>query len=50
MSIFPIRKKDLFRKQMSLSLRDYKNPKTLKRKLRTISLKLILSNIVGALF
>ena len=40
----------MFHKQRSLSLRDYKNPKSLKKKVCTISLKLILSNIVGALF
>ena len=40
----------MFRKQRSLSLHDYKNPKTLKKKVFTISLKLILSTIVGAFF
>ena len=33
----------MFHKQRSLALRDYKNPKTLKKKVRTISLKLKLS-------
>ena len=49
MSIFPIRKRLVPQAKKSSSTR-YKNPKTLKKKVRTISLKLILSNIVGALF
>ena len=47
MSIFPIRKRLV---PQAKEFVHYKNPKTLKKKVRTISLKLILSNIVRALF